>query len=53
MKSSPGRIKKLGYGFNRRRIGPKPIKRMREIAIEEVTVEGLLLQMNRTQIFER
>ena len=26
---------------------------MREIAIEEVTVEGLLLQMNRTQIFFR
>ena len=26
---------------------------MREIAIEEVTVEDLLLQMNRTQIFER
>ena len=26
---------------------------MREIAIEEVTAEGLLLQMNRTQIFEK
>ena len=36
-----------------RRIGPKAIWKMREIAIEEVTAEGLLLQMNRTQIFEK
>ena len=32
-------------------IDPEPIRRMREIAIEEVTVEGLLLQMIKTQIF--
>ena len=34
-----------------RRIDLEPIKRMWEIVIEEVTVEGLLLQMIRTQIF--
>ena len=32
-----------------RRISPEPTRRMREIAIEEVTVEDLLLQKNRTQ----
>ena len=36
-----------------RRIGPKAIWKMREIAIEEVTAEGLLLQMNRTPIFKK
>ena len=34
-----------------RRINPEPTRRVREIAIEEVTIEELLLQMNRTQTF--
>ena len=50
-KSSPDRIRKGGYDFNRRRIGPEPTRRMREVAIEEVIVEDLLLRMNKTKIF--
>ena len=37
-----------------RRIGPKAILKMKEIVIEGVIAEDLLLQMNRIQIsFER
>ena len=46
-KSLSNKIRKWSYGSNRRRIGLKAIWKMREIVIEGVTVEDLLLQMNR------
>ena len=52
-KSSPDRIRKCSYSFIRRRIGLEPTRRIREIAIEGVTVEDRLLHMKQTQIFYR
>lgn len=34
-----------------RKIDPEPTRRMKEIAIEEVTIGDLPLKMNRTRIF--
>ena len=53
-RSSLDRIKKWSYDFSRRKIGLEPIKKMREIASEGVTVEGQLPRTNPTQtIFGR
>ena len=51
LKSLPSKIKKWSYGSNKRKIGPKAIRKMKETAIEEVITEDLFLQMTRTQIF--
>ena len=53
-RSSLDRIKKWSYDFSRRKIGLEPIKKMKEIASEAVTVEGQLPRTNPTQtIFGR